>query len=171
MKEGAAEREDQPGEAAASFPATVAGPSHGVEPGLVEIAVGLPVRGTFTYRLTEKTGPLSAGCRVLVPFGRRRVTGYLLGAASCEPPEAETKEVLAPLDAVPLLARDVLSLCRFAAGYYLYPLGEAMRTALPPGINVSSERRARLTETGRAALASGEDASSGVGVDVRARAS
>jgi primosomal protein N' (replication factor Y) len=45
----------------------------------VEVAVALPVYGSYTYRMPESGArPAAVGSRVVVPFGRRKVTGYLL---------------------------------------------------------------------------------------------
>jgi primosomal protein N' (replication factor Y) (superfamily II helicase) len=122
--------------------------------GLVEVAVPLPLFGTFTYAVPGALAPLDVGCRVLVPFGRRRVTGYVLGHPDAAPDGVAPKAVVERLDEVPILPADLIALCRWAAAYYLHPLGEVIRTALPPGINVESVRRAYPTEAGGAALAS-----------------
>jgi primosomal protein N' (replication factor Y) len=46
----------------------------------IEVAIALPVYNTYTYNVPETLHELvSEGKRVLVPFGRRRVTGYILG--------------------------------------------------------------------------------------------
>jgi primosomal protein N' (replication factor Y) len=48
--------------------------------GTVEVAIAMAVPGTYTYSVPEALRPAVApGVRVLVSFGRRRVTGYLLG--------------------------------------------------------------------------------------------
>ena len=120
---------------------------------LVEVAVAVPVDGTFTYALPEALASKAApGHRVLVPFGRRKLTGYLLGDAAPPPPGTELREVAELLDDGPILTPPLLALLRWVAGYYQHPLGEVVRTALPPGINVHSERRVRLTGAGRTAL-------------------
>ncbi|MFW5879104.1 MAG: replication restart helicase PriA, partial [Myxococcota bacterium] len=127
------------------------------EENLVEVAVALPIRGTFTYRAGESCAEVEPGCRVVVPFGRRQVTGYVLGRAKSLPSGAAIKTISSRLDALPTVPAPVLSLCRWAADYYLHPLGEVIRTALPPGINVNSQRLASLTSLGRR-IADGEAA-------------
>ncbi len=56
------------------------------------------------------------------------------------------------LDDGPLLSPDVLELCRWAAAHYLYPLGPAIKAALPPGIDLRERLAAQLTGKGRAFL-------------------
>src|SRR5690625_2925722 len=45
---------------------------------LVEVALPLPVPHTFTYRV-EGWEEVAEGTRVLVPFGRRRLIGWVVG--------------------------------------------------------------------------------------------
>jgi len=115
---------------------------------LIEVAVGAPVRGTFTYEVEDDTR-LAPGQRLLVPFGRRKAIGFHLGPAAAEP-AGELRFVDAILDDVPVFPPDVLQLIRFAADYYLYPLGEALRTALPPDlgrVRPAPEERAPAIES------------------------
>ena len=107
---------------------------------LVEVAVGAPVRGTFTYEAPDDL-VLEPGRRLVVPFGRRRAIGFYLGPATAQP-EGPVKRVEQVLDEASLFPSDVLGLIRFAADYYLYPLGEALRGALPPELG-------RVGEVGR----------------------
>ena len=102
----------------------------------VEIAVALPVYPTYTYHLPEEMrGQARAGHRVLVPFGRRRVTGYILGQArGAQPPSI--KDVLDLLDRENLFPEEMIPFFRWIADYYLYPLGEVIRGALPSGLNL-----------------------------------
>ncbi|MGO9764802.1 MAG: primosomal protein N' [Myxococcaceae bacterium] len=98
------------------------------------VAVGRPVAGPFTYLVPEGTpGPLLPGQRLLVPFGRGRALGFYLGPAE-PPPEAVLKPIAQVLEAEPALPPDVFRLIAFAAAHYRYPLGEALRGALPPGL-------------------------------------
>ena len=47
---------------------------------LLEVGVLAPAEGTFTYRISSALAPLALpGSRVLVPFGKRRLTGIALG--------------------------------------------------------------------------------------------
>ena len=52
----------------------------------IEVAVALPVHNTFTYSAGEDLASLvSTGKRVLVPFGRRRLTGFEISAGLPRP--------------------------------------------------------------------------------------
>ena len=68
-----------------------------VENSYIEVAVAVPVYHTFTYSVPQYLLPfVAAGKRVLVPFGRRRVTGYILGSSQ-DCGTAEIKHILVGL--------------------------------------------------------------------------
>ena len=102
----------------------------------VEVAVALPVYPTYTYCLPEEMrSKACAGHRVLVPFGNRRVTGYILGEARGAAPPG-IKDVLDLLDRENLFPEEMIPFFRWIADYYLHPLGEVIRGALPSGLNL-----------------------------------
>lgn len=104
--------------------------------GRVEVAVAAAVRGTFTY-LSDDPAALVPGRRLLVPLGARRSIGFSLGAAP-ERPGQKLKAISELLDDGPLLTPPVLDLVRFAADYYLCPLGLALSVAVPPVLGRTS---------------------------------
>ena len=125
---------------------------------IVEVAVGLPVSKTFHYRIPEKmSGSLQVGMRVLVPFKGRKVTGFTIELLDSPPKEIEEKllEVEDLLDEVPLIDPQMLHFYRWIADYYLYPLGEVIKTGLPPGLHLKSELILTLTQEGMEYLAQG----------------
>ena len=127
------------------------------------VAVARPVRGEFTYRVPEAlAAQLRPGHRVAVPFGRGTSLGFYLGPA--EEPEVGSEVVLRTLsrilDPEPALPEDLISLLRFAAAHYRYPLGEAIRAALPPGLtDAESSREAAPDAVLYAVATPGADAS------------
>lgn len=107
--------------------------------------MGRPVRGEFTYSVPEALAPkLKVGQRVRVPFGRSMVLGFVLECRQ-EPP-ANTTAKLKPIDRLlddePTLPAEITALLRFAAAHYRYPLGEAIRGAMPPGLSSDAEEKA-----------------------------
>ena len=102
----------------------------------IDVAVALPVYNTFTYSVPETFGPrATAGKRVLVPFGNRKVTGYILGP--CENgTQTDIKSILDVLDDEPLFPVSMIPFFRWVADYYMHPIGEVIKTALPGGLNV-----------------------------------
>ena len=118
---------------------------------IVEVAVGLPVFKTFHYRIPEKMrDSLQIGMRVLVPFKGRKVTGFAIDLLDHPPKGVEEKlrEVEDLLDEVPLIDSKMLLFHRWIADYYIYPLGEVIKTGLPPGLQLKSELILSLTQNG-----------------------
>jgi len=107
----------------------------GLDPGsLVEVAVPVPLRRRFTYRLPPhlEGAELAPGTRVAVPFGRRKVAGFLLGRAAEPPPEGvDVATVAGVLDDDPPFPDELLRFLGEAADYYLHPVGEVLRAAAP----------------------------------------
>ena len=82
----------------------------------------LHVFQTFTYRLNPQlSAEAEIGARIMVPLGRKLVTGYIVGLSD-EPPatlvETEIKEAQSLVDLVPVCSPEVLELARWVADYY-----------------------------------------------------
>ena len=118
----------------------------------IEVAIALPVYNTYTYSVPETLHKLvAAGKRVLVPFGRRRVTAYILGSAKDTDQEG-IKDVLDILDENPLFPSSMIPFFRWTAEYYLHPIGEVIKSALPGGLNLYDFFTIAITEKGENAL-------------------
>src|SRR5205085_11805772 len=122
-----------------------------------EVAVPVHIRQTFTYRLPgDMAERAQAGCRVVVPFGKKLLTGFIVALHSAlagELAESDIKEIEELVDESPIVAPDILDLTRWMSDYYHAPWGECLRTALPAGATVATEQILTITEAGRAALA------------------
>ncbi len=122
----------------------------------IEIAVPLPVHNTYTYKVPERLQPMvETGKRVLAPFGRRRVTGYILGPGNLDD-AAELKEIIEILDEAPLFPPTMIAFFKWMADYYIHPIGEVISEALPAGINVNECVMLHITAAGKNALAGNE---------------
>jgi primosomal protein N' (replication factor Y) len=121
-----------------------------------EVVIPLPAEKTFHYAIPlQQRSVCEVGRRVLVPLGGRKVTGYLLEISSHLPPGItgkDIKEIIDCLDEAPLFDRGMLQFFRWIAAYYLAPLGQVIKTALPPGINWESYCHVSLTPAGQRAL-------------------
>jgi primosomal protein N' (replication factor Y) len=101
---------------------------------------------------------LRPGVRVLVPFGGRKLTGYLVDLLPAGAPAGEPgvlKPIEEVLDEAPVLDGSILDLTRFAADYYVVSWGEMIRAALP-GMAAPIRRAVVPTEAGRLALRAAE---------------
>ena len=139
----------------------------------VDVILPLPLDGVFTYSVpSELERQVAVGHRVLVPFGRNKTyvgivakvlftvdglqfTGDYSAAeerlaskssVNCKPSTVNYKDVLQVLDASPILFDSQLSLWRWISDYYLSPIGEVYKAALPAGLKAEDGYRPK-TET------------------------
>ncbi len=104
------------------------------------VAVPRPLYRTFIYRVPESLAEeIAPGSRVVVPFGRLQLTGWVnrLESGPHELP-ATVRDVLDAPDPEPVLGDELMSLCRWAADYYVAPLGLTLRAALPSRLTAES---------------------------------
>lgn len=110
---------------------------------------------TFTYRLPLMLrGEAQLGSRLLVPFGRQHLTGYIVALHEALDPAdnllaEEIKEAEELLDTEPLLTPEILEITRWVADYYAAPWGEVLKAALPAGLNATVEQVLSITPEGR----------------------
>ncbi len=97
-----------------------------------EIAVGLPVRKPFHYKIPQELkDKVALGKRVWVPFGPRKIIGYIVGFVE-KPQVASVKEILSVIDEeAPVLDDELLKFTRWIADYYHASWGEAIEAAMP----------------------------------------
>ena len=131
---------------------------------ILQIALDTPLRRVFDYLPPTPTPPPRAaprlGVRVLVPFGRQRLIGILVGIVSESLlPALKLKAALEFLDDEPVFDAVTFELLRWAADYYHHPVGEVYAAALPVALRagqpaVANTEHWSLTEQGREELAS-----------------
>ena len=103
---------------------------------LVEVALPVPVRRLFTYRVAGAPPP--AGTAVRVPFQSRTLTGWVVGRGT---EMTGVRDVLGVLDSRPAAAGELLELARWIASYYVAPLGVVLRAMLPAPGRAAPQRR------------------------------
>ena len=87
------------------------------------------------------------GVRVLVPLGRNKTyVGIISEIHDMKPEGYQTKDILQVLDSFPILLDTQLRLWQWIADYYLSPIGEVYKAALPAGLKAEDGYRPR-TET------------------------
>lgn len=112
-----------------------------------EVAVPINVHGTFTYAIPESMrDDVRLGSRVEVPWGRSVTTGFV--TALVDNPEGVELSKIRPIRTLldvdePALIPEIIELCRWAASYYLAPLGEMLRSAVPANLASRSKRQVR----------------------------
>jgi primosomal protein N' (replication factor Y) len=127
--------------------------------GLCEVALPVPLRTTFTYRVPDALEELVApGARVLVPFRNRAMIGVVLSlhepvaGAAPKAKAFELKDVAEIVDPLPALPPGLLELGRWVAEYYLAPVGDTFRMMLPPAVEMRMSREWQINEAGLARL-------------------
>ena len=114
----------------------------------LRIAVSVPVKGTFSYTVPESLRPKArVGCRALVPFRNRKVTGYILERIPLNN-DQDLKEILEVLDPEPLFHMQLVPFFEWMAEYYVHPIGLVIQSALPCGLNMDPFKKVCLTEKG-----------------------
>jgi primosomal protein N' (replication factor Y) len=122
-------------------------------PGLspyAEIAIPLAVQGTFTYAIPPALrDSVRLGSRVEVPIGPKLTTGFVVGLVDETDVDAKKVKAIRSVldDEEPALLPEIIELCRWAAEYYLAPLGEMLKVALPANMAARGRRQAMLTAT------------------------
>jgi primosomal protein N' (replication factor Y) len=115
----------------------------------IDVAIALPVYSTFTYSAPDHLCPEAVpGKRALVPFGNRKVTGYILGPCQKDA-HTEIKSILDVLDDDPLFPESMIPFFKWVADYYLHPIGEVIKSALPGGLTVYDFDLLAITTLGR----------------------
>ncbi|MCP4746776.1 MAG: primosomal protein N' [Desulfobacteraceae bacterium] len=119
----------------------------------VQVAVTLPVYGTFTYRVPpEFRGQATVGKRVLAPFGRRKITAYVVAEKTEADISKPVKEIVDVLDDHPLFPGSMMRLFCWISDYYLHPLGQVIKTALPAGLTLAEQAVYHCTDAGNKKL-------------------
>ncbi|HEX3563045.1 MAG TPA: primosomal protein N', partial [Solirubrobacterales bacterium] len=98
------------------------------------------VSGPFDYRLPEAMGDVGVGSVLVVPFGRRRVVGVVVGLAErSDLPDARLAEPVEALEAgVP---PELVELGRWVGKEYCSTPARGLGLVLPPGIGTGAEAR------------------------------
>ena len=118
---------------------------------VVSVAVPVPALTLLSYEVPEELPLPQIGARVLVPLGTRQVTGCVV-KRTADPAVTTLKPLVDVFDPEPMLPADVVDLALWVSEYYACGPGEAVAAAMPPRAWVVSERQARITDAGRAAL-------------------
>lgn len=119
------------------------------------IILPLPLDGLFTYTIPDALAPkVQVGVRVIVPLGKSKRYVGIVAEYPITPPAAEKgiengekkivyKDILEVLDATPVLLPQQLRLWYWIADYYMSPIGDVYKAALPSGLKEQDGYRPR----------------------------
>lgn len=108
----------------------------------VEVILPLPLEGTFTYVVPDALLDKVVPCvRLLVPFGKTKTYIGICDTYPSDHPNnnddndgIKYKAILAILDDGPVLLPQQLQLWHWIANYYMSPIGDVYKAALPSGL-------------------------------------
>ncbi len=112
-----------------------------------------PLDHPLTYEVPEEISPdPQIGQRVLVPLKNKIVTGYLWEEVKKTLQGPEIKPLIRILDSQPFFSPALRPFFTWIAQYYLHPIGQVLKTALPPGLTVRSVLKLQITDLGQKVL-------------------
>src|SRR5947208_3636723 len=120
---------------------------------VVSVALPLPLRKNFSYRVPSALPMPRPGCRVRVPFGERVLTGVVVSEEGDE--SAALRDVLEVLDPEPVCPPELLETAERVARRFFASTGEVLKSALPARLPAAGAVRYRVTEKGALARSSG----------------
>lgn len=119
------------------------------------IILPLPLEGLFTYGVPDALASrVQVGVRVRVPLGKSKTYVGIVAEYPVELPASESgvvdnekkivyKDILEVLDATPVLLPQQLRLWRWISDYYMSPIGDVYKAALPSGLKAEDGYRPR----------------------------
>lgn len=112
-----------------------------------DVILPVPLDGAFTYSVPASfVTQIAVGKRVVVPFGKTKtLTGVVLRLHDRKP-DVTCKDILRVLDEQPMVTQRQLTLWQWIADYYLSPLGDILKAALPSGLKDEEGYRPRTEQ-------------------------
>jgi primosomal protein N' (replication factor Y) len=99
---------------------------------LADVALPVPLSRPFTYAVPDALAArVEAGARVTCHFAGRRLVGVVVSVREGEPPP-KVKPIASVVGDEPTVPADLLAFLKDVSQYYLAPIGEVLRLALPP---------------------------------------
>ena len=98
----------------------------------VDVILPLPIEGLFTYSITDEMAEkVRLGMRVLVPLGKSKMYTAIAVKVHDDEPTFDVKDVVSILDEHPILLPQQYQLWNWISDYYMSPIGEVYKAALP----------------------------------------
>jgi len=102
---------------------------------IAEVVLPIPVDKSFSYSVPEAfAAQLRAGMRVKVPFGNRKLTGFVIKTSDVRRPTSDgkiLKDIINTVDEEPVINAEIMKLCEWISSYYFCPLGKVLHAAVP----------------------------------------
>ena len=116
---------------------------------VAKVIVDVPAQQTnkpFDYRIpTRLQHVLKQGMRVIVPFGPRKVQGFVIDIVS-ESEFPKLREIIEPMDIQPILNKELLQLSDWLTEQTLCYKISAFQVMLPPALKAKYEKKIRIKD-------------------------
>ena len=115
-----------------------------------EVFVNIPVKRiahAYSYRVPEAFSFVREGWRVVVPFGGRRVEGFVVQITRMEDDDARLKDIIETVDNEAWFTPQMIEASRFLADFYLCPAAEIMRLFMPGKSGIKIEVRYDINDS------------------------
>ena len=111
-----------------------------------DLILPVPLPGLFTYAVPEGMS-VRVGVRVLVTFGRSKTyLGIVAKVHDVKPEGYQVKPITQVVDEKPIVTEKQLRLWQWISDYYLSPVGDVYKAALPSGLKAEDGYKPK-TET------------------------
>ena len=111
-----------------------------------DLILPVPLQGLFTYAIPEGMS-VRVGMRVLVTFGRSKTyLGIVAKVHDVKPEGYQVKPIAQVMDEEPIVTERQLQLWQWISDYYLSPIGDVYKAALPSGLKAEEGDKPK-TET------------------------
>ena len=110
-----------------------------------DVILPLPLDGMFTYSIpAHMQESMQVGMRVRVPFGKSKTYIAIVAHLHNERPSSyQVKDILELIDQQPVLLPQQLKQWQWISNYYMSPIGEVYKAALPGGMKAEDGYKAR----------------------------
>ena len=113
----------------------------------VDVILPVPLEGLFTYGLPEQwAAQVTMGVRVLVPLGKSKHYIAMAVRVHQTEPQVKWKNIEQVHDDKPVLRQEQMRLWQWISDYYMSPIGDVFKAAMPSGMKTEEGYRPR-TET------------------------
>ncbi|MBI5574459.1 MAG: primosomal protein N' [Elusimicrobia bacterium] len=120
---------------------------------ILEVAIPLNVDKNFYYTSDEN---VKIGCRTIVPFGKKKLTGFVVGVKEKKSQKpginSGLKKIIKVVDDKPLINDELLELAKWISEYYLCSFGVTLNLILPTTSKISAKKTETLHRRNPSAL-------------------
>jgi len=115
----------------------------------IKVALNLPLNQLFYYKVPpELTDRIKIGKRVIVPFKRKNLTGFVIEETKRGKPGKRLKEII-KVDDFPFLDTNLLRLGEWISDYYFCSLGQTLHFMLPiqSSLKIGKEEKIKISDS------------------------